>query len=218
MTARTLQPVRRSSVNVGTVEHRIWHPFDPDRKGPIMKAAEQFDRQRKMPGMKNGALGHIGLDVLRELLNLIDYKSGRLEPALDYLQRKLRRTRSAIVRALARLRMHGFLDWVRRTESTGNEGAGPQVRQVSNAYWFKLPHCCAAFVKRLLGKAPPEAKAREEVIAEARIERLRASPSCSLPAETLAILRRRADEKAAGIVRSSASLLKGLNPAIKVQE
>ena len=58
------------------------------------------------------------------------------------------------MRALANLRDHGFLDWLRRYVPTGNEGRGPQVQQTSNAYRLSLPPRAA----RLLGhlaEAPP---------------------------------------------------------------
>jgi hypothetical protein len=62
--------------------------------------------------------------------------------------RKLRRSRDAIVRALKNLRMHGFLDWLRRYEPTGNEGRGPQVQQTSNAYRLSLPERAKRFLGR----------------------------------------------------------------------
>src|SRR5690606_10900748 len=79
----------------------------------------------------------------------------RLEPSLDTIGGKVRRSRDAVVRALKALRAHGFLDWLRRYEPTGNEGRGPQVQQTSNAYRLSLP----AKALRLLGRfgkaAPP---------------------------------------------------------------
>jgi hypothetical protein len=152
---RTFQPVRRNSYQVGERERRMWRPFDPREKGPRMKAAEHFDRSQRQPGSRNGPLGHIGLEVLRALYNLVDYKTGRLEPSIDYLVRRIKRARASVVRALAALKRHGFLDWIRRTEPTENGGQGPQVRQISNAYCFGLPDAARDFVRGLLGKAPP---------------------------------------------------------------
>src|SRR3546814_16618597 len=79
------------------------------------------------------------IELLRELYRIVDYKTGRLDPSIGYLMRQLRRSRAAIVHALARLKEHGFLEWIRRTEPTGNVGFGPQVRQITNAYRFCLP-------------------------------------------------------------------------------
>jgi hypothetical protein len=98
-------------------------------------------------GRKNGPLGHIAIEILEILANVVDYRSGRLEPSLAYLMRRLKRSKDAVVRALAALRSHGFLTWLRRFEPTGHEGRGPQIRQTSNAYRLALP----ARALRLLG-------------------------------------------------------------------
>src|SRR5579872_7192774 len=100
-----------------------------------MLAAERFERSQRKPGKRNGPLGPVGLEVLRDLLRLIDYRTGRLEPAIATLMRRLKRSRDAICTALANLRAHGFLDWLRRWEPTDAKGeAGPQVKQTTNAY------------------------------------------------------------------------------------
>jgi hypothetical protein len=175
---RTFQPVRRNSYHAGERERRIWRPFDPREKGPRMKAAEHFNLVNKQPGARNGPLGHIGLEVLRTLYNLVDYKSGRLEPSIDWLCNKIRRSRGAVVTALQALKQHGFLDWIRRTEPTGNEGQGPQVRQIPNAYCFGLPDVARDFVRRLMRKAPPpdDDSQRREVQAQTFDDMLRSLP------------------------------------------
>jgi hypothetical protein len=119
-----------------------------------MTAAERWDRKSKIAGHKNGAIGHVGLEVLRELMRIVDYKTGRLEPSLAYLQRRLKRSRAAIVDALARLRLVGFVDWLRRYEEADTAGnKGPQIRQATNAYRVQLPVfleylLCAKWVKK----------------------------------------------------------------------
>jgi DNA-binding transcriptional MocR family regulator len=105
-----------------------------------MLAAERFERKFREPGKRNGPLGPVGLEVLRDLLRLIDYRTGRLEPAITTLMGRLKRSRDAICRALAALREHGFLDWLRRWEPVEDAGeAGPQVKQATNAYRLALP-------------------------------------------------------------------------------
>ncbi len=111
-----------------------------------MLAAERLERVGREPGKRNGPLGPVGLEVLRELLRLVDYRTGRLDPAITTLMDRLRRSKDAIVRALANLRAAGFLDWIRRYEPTGN-AEGPQVKQISNAYRLSLPPAAV----RLLG-------------------------------------------------------------------
>lgn len=68
-----------------------------------------------------------------------------------------RLAKNTVVRALVRLKQHGFLDWIRRTEKTGADGErGPQVRRISNAYYFdasRLPKEAARRLRQLLTKA-----------------------------------------------------------------
>jgi hypothetical protein len=78
------------------------------------------------------------VEVLRALLRLPNFRTGRLDPAIDHLMKVTGFARATIVRALARLKFHGFLDWVRRSRKTGNDREmGPQRAQTSNAYFFE---------------------------------------------------------------------------------
>ena len=138
-TSRDRQPVRRHSYAAGRCEGAFWTRTDRQEVTRIVLAARRYDLAGRQAGRRNGPLGHIAIEVLELLGNLISYRTGRLEPALVTLMRKLRRSRDAVVRALAALRAHGFLDWLRRYEPTEREGRGPQVRQVSNAYRLSLP-------------------------------------------------------------------------------
>ncbi|MFN3389901.1 MAG: RNA replicase [Allosphingosinicella sp.] len=124
----------------------------------MIKAAETFENQTKRArgkGANGGELGPATIKVLKALFQIVDYKSGRLEPSYDYIAWKAFVSRSSVAKAIKRLRHYGFLDWLRRAEETDVDGQGPQVRQVSNAYWFSLRGIAAAMVKRLMGKAPP---------------------------------------------------------------
>lgn len=143
---RTGQRVHRFTKTEKDGEGRFWRPFNPKDAARMMQAAERYDRVQRLAdrharnGHKNGSLGHIGIEVLRELLRLIDYKTGRLDPAIATIARRLGRSIAAVVDALKRLRNHGFLEWLRRYVPTGNAGLrGPQVRQTSNAYRLMLP-------------------------------------------------------------------------------
>ena len=215
---RTYQPVRRNSYNVGEREHRIWKPIARKEISARMRAAEQYNYERKQPGQRNGPLGHIGLEVLRVLYRIVDYKTGRLDPSIGYLMERLKRSRAAIVRALAALKQHGFLNWIRRTEPTDNEGAGPQVKQITNAYWFGLPQAAADMVRRMVGKAPPpddDVVRRQNDLAEltAMLEQvpLDELPEVMVNDPYLAELLARMGATLEGL---SASSLSGQNPAI----
>lgn len=217
---RTFQPVRRNSYHRGDREHRIWQPFDPQERWARLRSAELFELEHKEWGKRDGPLGHIALEVLRVLYRVVDYRTGRLEPSLDWLMRRIRRSRAAIVRALARLKAHGFVDWIRRTEPTGNEGAGPQVRQIPNAYGFRLPASAANFVRKIMRRPPPpddDAWRRQDAAerAEAMVaglpleEQARALVDDPQLAESLARLGR--------AIESSASSPSDLNPDQKVR-
>jgi hypothetical protein len=170
------QPVRRHSRLVGHCEGAFWSKTDRATVRRILLAARRYELAQRAPGRRNGPLGHVALEVLELLANLVAYRTGRLEPSLDTIARKVRRARSAVVEALAALRTHGFLDWLRRFEPTGHEGRGPQVRQVSNAYRLALPPRAA----RLLGiygqDVPlPEDMAQAQEIRQAEMAALKAA-------------------------------------------
>ena len=147
-------PVRRGSSLRGRCEGSFWRPTTRQAVRRVLLAARRYDLVERARGRRNGPLGHIALEVLELLANLVSYRTGRLEPSHEYLMRTLRRSRDAVVRALRALREHGFLDRLRRYEPTGQEGRGPQVRQVSNAYRLSLPARAMRMLGRLV-QAPP---------------------------------------------------------------
>ena len=78
-TRRTGQPVRRSSYFPRDPRAlALWRPLGNNRDArrliaARLQAAEFYDRRHKAKGMKNGPLGHVGLEVLRELYRIVDY-------------------------------------------------------------------------------------------------------------------------------------------------
>ncbi|WP_208863793.1 helix-turn-helix domain-containing protein [Paracoccus marcusii] len=146
------KPIRRNSRRKGSCEASFWRGTSRQDVQKVLMAARQYDRARKEPGKRNGPLGGIALEVLALFANLVNFKSGRLDPSLDYITDKLCRSRDAVVRALKALRDHGFLDWLRRFEPAPNDGRGPQVRQVSNAYRLSAPKRALALLGRWAGR------------------------------------------------------------------
>lgn len=174
---RTHAPVHRNSKPRGQCEATIWKPTTRHKVSRIVLAARRYEIAMKQPGKRTGPLGSVALEILELLANLVDYKTGRLEPSLDTMQRMLRRSRDAIVRGLAALQQHGFVDWLRRFVPTENNGGkGPQVRQFSNAYGLFMPAKARAALGRY-GEATPlpedSAQAQESRVAE--LEAYRAS-------------------------------------------
>lgn len=142
--------MRRHSRIAGR-EGVFWRSFRREDVARILQAAERYDlvtRRERRKGCRNGALGHVARDVLRELLRLLDFKTGRLDPAIKTLADRCGYSVAAVVEALKRLRSHGFLDWLRRYEPTGNTGTkAPQVRQISNAYRVSIPPRAEALLR-----------------------------------------------------------------------
>lgn len=184
-TDRDRVPVRRHSHMAGRCEGVFWRRSDRQEVRRIVLAARRYDLAGRASGRRNGPLGHVALEALDLLANLMDRRTGRLEPSVAFLMERLRRSRDAVTRALAALRAHGFLDWLRRYEPTGREGRGPQVRQVSNAYRLVLPPRAA----RLLGLRGEAVPLPDDLLQEleARRQELEALKA-ALPLDELAVL------------------------------
>ncbi|MBL8581779.1 MAG: helix-turn-helix domain-containing protein [Rhizobiaceae bacterium] len=134
-----IAPIRRGSLPAGHAERSFWRPTTRTQTRRILLAAKRYELTRRGGGERNGPLGHVALEVLELMVNLVHHRSGRLEPSLVTLMRLLKRSRDAIVRALRNLRAHGFIDWIRRYVSCEGSGRGPQVMQTANAYRLNLP-------------------------------------------------------------------------------
>lgn len=183
----TGQRVHRYTKTAAGREGRFWQPFNRKDVARFLQAAEKYDRlkrlahRRERNGRENGAIGHVGMEVLRELLRLIDYKTGRLDPAIATLAQRIGRSIAAVAAALKRLKEHGFLDWLRRYVPTGNAGLrGPQVKQTSNAYRLMLP---AEILRGMMAPSPQDDSQRRELAAEEGRAMIAALPLDEQPAE-----------------------------------
>ena len=181
---RERTPVRRQSRAAGRCEGVFWRRTNRQEVRQIVLAARRYELACREPGSRNGPLGGVAIEVLELFANLVDFRTGRLEPAIETLMRMLRRSRDAIVRALKALRSHGFLDWLRRYVPTGNEGRGPQVKQTSNAYRLSLPARAKQFLGRF-GATPPLPD--DHVHAEAERQAETEAHRASLPLDELAL-------------------------------
>lgn len=118
-----------------------------------MRAAEAFEHETRLPRKRNGALGSIGLYVLRCLLRLHGRKNGRLDPTHQWIADKTHKSRSAVVEAVSRLKACGVLDWIRRCVPI--EDAQPdeqQSKQISNAFILLQPPTVRECARRMLRK------------------------------------------------------------------
>ena len=183
---RSGEPVWRNSYYVGQIEDRIWKPIKGGKvrsakrwSAAVLKGARAFElrtrleRQEQEPGTRNGALGEVGLAVLEYLHDRVDFETGRLDPAIRTIAEAIGRAYSAVHQALVRLRRHGFLEWMRRSEPIESpEPGGPQVKQASNAYGLLVPAAMRSWLARLIGSGP--APACEEERRQRREEELQA--------------------------------------------
>lgn len=174
---RTGEPVRRSSKLKGR-EGIFWRPTTRQDVRQIVLAARKFELSGRLSGQRNGPLGFVAIEILELFANLVSFRTGRLDPSIETLMSRLKRSRDAIVRALQALRRHGFLDWLRRYEPTRNEGRGPQVKQASNAYRLFLPAKVRGLLGRYFSPAPvSDDHSHRQQLAAAEIEAHRASLS-----------------------------------------
>jgi len=139
--------VRRASWHKGRCEATFWRPTSRQDARRVLLAAKRYELQQRQPGERSGPLGSVAIELLELLVHMVDFRTGRLDPSIETMMRRLKRSKDAIVRAMKNLRRHGFIDWLRRYEPTGKEGRGPQLRQTSNAYRLCLP----AMAQRILG-------------------------------------------------------------------
>lgn len=111
-----------------------WSPADVPvgRLATLRIAIEKHDTWLATAG---DCLRRIDVDILRALLSFVDFATGRLFPDQETIAARAGCHKNSVVDALKRLRLHGLVDWVRRTVRTGNDGAfAPQLEQTSNAY------------------------------------------------------------------------------------
>lgn len=184
---RSGQPVWRNSYYEGQCEHRIWRRYGDGtaRTGKrlhslILKSARRFERetrrtrQQETAMRRRGLLGDVGLEVLDYLWSLVDFMTGRLEPAIETIAQETGRSYSAVHRALKDLRMRGYLQWERRSKPIEKPvPGGPLVEQISNAYVLLIPEGIRRYVSMMFGKAPtPDCVAWDSEQRKAEFDRM----------------------------------------------
>lgn len=170
LSGASLLPVRSGSLRHGQCEAGFWKATSRQEVQKIIRAAENYDRAGRGRGARNGPLGSIALELLTLFGNLVHHRTGRLEPSLEWIMGKLKRSKDAVVRAMKALRDHGFLDWLRRFAPVVSDGAGPQVRQCSNAYRLSAPARALALLGRWRGKPALPDDHQDDVADRRRIE------------------------------------------------
>ena len=123
--------------------------LDRNDRARLLFIAERLELSSKVKGRKNGALGYIGLRVLRVLLlTYANLKTGLCCPSYSTLCQATKLCRQAIADALHRLEATGLLTITRRlvreritrlSPITGLTETFTQTVQGSNLYAFNVP-------------------------------------------------------------------------------
>lgn len=164
---RTCQPVRRDSFDINDNRAQVFRPIEHGIQfvDAYVETLEEWDNLIKRKGERHQLGGNCRKVLVTIMRRCLDFKEGTCEPSLDKLAEMTKLAKPTVVRALRILWQHGFIDWIRRSERTGNRpGEGPQVRQITNAYFFdakRLPERCYKRLQeklRRIGKVfrPPE--------------------------------------------------------------
>jgi len=141
-----MQPVWRCSYNVDDERAQPWRPFGDGSVhqaraviDAIVETAEAWADKVKEAG-KLHPLSQNALKTLRRMLErFMDFPTGACDPSLDQISEAARFSRMTVIRHLKSLRDLKWLDWVRRTEPTGNSPKdGPTLKQATNAYFFEI--------------------------------------------------------------------------------
>jgi hypothetical protein len=131
---------------------RLSTPMDREARHKMLFLAEALERRTKMKGRKNGALGQIGMQVLRALLGFANKATGLCYPSYFALQLATGLSRGGIRAALRRLEAAGIICVTRRLKRvlvvrmsplTGQPEEIITTVQDSNLYAFTLPACQA---------------------------------------------------------------------------
>lgn len=140
-------------------------PLDRNARAKVLHIAEQLERRTKEKGRKNGALGEVGLQILRALIFRFAHRqTGLCFPSYLALQALTGRSRGAIAAALKRLERCGIVRITRRLKRVAVERMSPitgRPEQVvitcqdSNLYAFTGPAALADRLDALVETPPP---------------------------------------------------------------
>lgn len=187
-------PVWRNSTSQPIEPHAL---VSKREAGRLYARAMRWERRTRAPGRQDGILSRNGLAVLRALLfDLLDYRTGRLDPARQTIADRACISLSSVQRGLARLKITKVLEWVQRCWEGYNEEGQYERRQRSNWYTIRLTRQWNGFIEPepppvepwQIGATPPLPDPIEDAVAahfadaapEDVIERYRADPNDKL--------------------------------------
>lgn len=156
---RTYQKVRRESRWAG---QESWKSISVQHGKDMVLALQVYREKLRQPGQRWGSAGTISagaVDMYRLMVNIAVRGRGRLEPSVAWLAERLNVPAKVIHSWKDQLRDHGFLTWQRRYVESGLRGRrGPQVKQISNAYYLKTPPKAWDAISKILRRRPQAAR------------------------------------------------------------
>ena len=193
---RTGAPVRRGSVEAGSIEDRFFAvpaKGETDRLLRMARAALDAGRRVRRTARAEGrmldateaalaSLTAAAVRVFEEICTLARLNGGRVFPTYDHLARATALGRATVARALAALETAGFL--LRQRRFCRHRGDGPRYRQTSNIYRAMMPGKLLRFLPRGLRPAPlPDDVAAHRAGQAAELAAMRATLTCRELAE-----------------------------------
>ncbi|KQM23653.1 MULTISPECIES: helix-turn-helix domain-containing protein [unclassified Sphingomonas] len=193
---RTGMPVRRGSVEAGTVEDNFFAvpaKGETDRLLRAARAALDAGRRARRTARAEGRILDAGeaalagltagaVRVFEEICTLARLNAGKVFPTYDHLARATALGRATVARALSALEAAGFL--IRQRRFCRTTGSGPRYRQTSNIYRALLPGKLLRLLPRSLHPAQLPCDAIvHQAEAAAELAAMRATLSCKELAE-----------------------------------
>lgn len=193
---RTGAPVRRGSVEAGTVEDQFFAVparGETDRLLRAARAALDAGRRARRTARAEGrmldaaeaalaGLTAAAVRVFEEICTLARLNGGKVFPTYDHLAKATALGRATVARALSALEAAGFL--LRQRRFCRTTGLGPRYRQTSNIYRALLPGKLLRFLPRSLRPAPlPCDAVVHQAAAATELAAMRATLSCKELAE-----------------------------------
>ena len=139
-------PVWRSSFDIDDLRAAPGRPLGDGTKkqgqaaiDSIIQALREWADKALKRGWHRYVFKHALMTLEAMLRTYTEWGSGACTPSYDQIADAADCSRATVIRHMKMLRSFKVLDWVRRTEATGNKpDEGPPVKQASNAYFFEI--------------------------------------------------------------------------------
>lgn len=142
-------PVHSGSIEKRSIRFQAMH-----KRQDVMRWFYQFSRWAVLARAPAG--GRAALSVLRSLIDIMNWRTGQLDPSYVTLARRARYKRSTVAKVLPFLRDLGVIGWIRCCKHSTAKNGRFQLQQESNVYYFNPPSQWAGYVDDRPPPPPPE--------------------------------------------------------------